>query len=94
MNSEELWQAVLAQLQLSLSPASFTTWFKNTKISSLEKNTAIISVPNSFVKEWLEQKYTKTILKILHSLNEDIKEIRYEIKSVKKEEKSRETLLF
>jgi len=87
MNSEELWQAVLAQLQLSLSPASFTTWFKNTKISSLEKNTAIISVPNSFVKEWLEQKYTKTILKILHSLNEDIKEIRYEIKSVKKEEK-------
>jgi chromosomal replication initiator protein DnaA len=87
MNSEELWQAVLAQLQLSLSPASFTTWFKNTKISSLEKNTAIISVPNSFVKEWLEQKYTKTILKILHSLDEDIKEIRYEIKSVKKEEK-------
>ena len=32
MNKEELWQAVLAQIQLSTSRANFATWFHNTKI--------------------------------------------------------------
>jgi len=27
MTNEELWQAVLAQVQLTTSPANFTTWF-------------------------------------------------------------------
>lgn len=90
MTKEELWQAVLAQVQLTLSPASFATWFKDTKILNLEGGCATISVPNSFVKEWLEQKYHKTILKILRELNGEIKEIKYEVgKTSEKEEKSR-----
>ena len=80
MNYQELWQTVLAQLQFSLSPANFTTWFKNTSISSFENGTLVISVPNSFVKEWLEQKYAKTILKIVHQIEERVKEIKFEIK--------------
>jgi len=79
MKEKELWQTVLAQIQLTLSPASFATWFKDTEIISIENGQVLISVPNSFVKEWLEQKYHKTIYKILHSLNENVKEIRYEI---------------
>jgi len=79
MKEKELWQAVLAQIQLTLSPASFATWFKDTEIVSFENGKVLISVPNSFVKEWLEQKYRKTIYKILQSLNENIKEIEFEI---------------
>ncbi len=78
MTEEELWRAVLAQIQLTISPANFATWFKDTAITSLKDGVASISVPNSFVKEWLEQKYHKTIFKILHSLNEEIKEVKYE----------------
>jgi chromosomal replication initiator protein len=78
MINEELWQAVLAQIQLNISPANFATWFKNTKITSQKNGVVFISVPNSFVKEWLEQKYNKIIFKILYSLNKDIKEVRYE----------------
>src|SRR3989339_284892 len=36
MNNEQLWQAVLGEIELSLSRANFTTWFKNTFISSFE----------------------------------------------------------
>ncbi|MDO8663328.1 MAG: DnaA N-terminal domain-containing protein, partial [Candidatus Wildermuthbacteria bacterium] len=91
MTTEELWQAVLAQVQLTTSPANFTTWFKGTDILSLKDGEAIVSTPNSFAKEWLEQKYNKQILKILHSLDEEVKEIKYltqksEIKSPKKPE--------
>lgn len=79
MNHEDLWQSVLAQVQLNISPANFSTWFKNTRITGKENEMVIISVPNSFTKEWLEQKYNKLIFKILHSLDEQIKGVRYEI---------------
>jgi chromosomal replication initiator protein len=79
MEKEEIWQSVLAQIQLMTSPANFATWFQNTKISSLENGRVIISVPNSFVKEWLQQKYTKTILKILKNLMPEVKELSYQI---------------
>ena len=79
MTNEEIWQAVLAQIQLNISPANFATWFKNTGILSLKEGKVIISVPNSFAKEWLEQKYNRNILKIFHGLNEEIKEVQYTI---------------
>ena len=79
MSNEELWQTVLAQVQLNISPANFATWFKNTEITSQKEGQVIVSAPNSFVKEWLENKYGKNILKILHSLDERIKEVSFEI---------------
>lgn len=78
MNQEELWQAVLAQIQLQISSANFATWFKNTQIASQKEGLVFISVPNSFAKEWLEQKYNKTIFKILHNLDKRIKGVKYE----------------
>jgi len=79
MSNEELWQAVLAQIQLNTSPANFATWFKNTEISSQKEGQVVISTPNSFVKEWLKNKYGKSIFKILHSLDEKIKEVNFDI---------------
>lgn len=90
MNLEELWQAVLAQIQLNISPAHFATWFRNTSICSFKDGVALVSVPNSFAKEWFENKYHKLIFKILHNLNEEIKEVKYivgqPIKKIKKRE--------
>ncbi len=89
MTNEELWQTVLAQIQLNISQANFATWFKNTEIVSQKDNKIIVSVPNSFVREWLENKYNKPIFKIIHNLNREIKEIGYavgktEVKTMKK----------
>lgn len=77
MTNEELWQAVLAQMQLNISPANFSTWFKNTKIISQKNGVVFVGVANSFVKEWLENKYCKAIFKILHNLDKEIKEVKY-----------------
>lgn len=79
MDCEKLWQSFLAQIQLSISQANFFTWFKETKILSFENGKVLVAVPNSFVKEWLSQKYHNLILKILRSLEPSIKSIDYQV---------------
>ncbi len=89
MTKEELWQAVLAQIQFNISTANFTTWLKNTKILTKKQEKIIVSVPNNFSKEWLENKYNKIILKILQNLDKEIKEIKYDVvKTVQKTNKT------
>jgi chromosomal replication initiator protein len=82
MTKEELWQAVLSEIQLNISQANFSTWFKNTSILSKEKGSLVVAVPNNFSKEWLEKKYNKLILKGLLDMNEKVKNIEYRIINV------------
>jgi len=77
MNKEDLWQATLAQLQFHISPANFATWLKNTYILTQKDGQLVISVPNNFSKEWLENKYHKVIFRILRDLDGGTKEIKY-----------------
>jgi len=83
MTNEELWQSVLAQIQFSVSRANFATWFRNTKIISKKEGCVVVSVENSFSKEWLSNKYSNLILKILRSLDEDIKSLEFTIEPKK-----------
>ncbi|MDD4467151.1 MAG: chromosomal replication initiator protein DnaA [Candidatus Pacebacteria bacterium] len=92
MNKEDLWQAVLAQIQFNVSQANFSTWFKNTEISKKDGGKIIVSVSNSFVKEWLENKYNKLLMKTFHSIDSGIKEVEYIVgKTEIKKEKRKET---
>ncbi|MBI2551383.1 chromosomal replication initiator protein DnaA [Candidatus Uhrbacteria bacterium] len=70
MNTHELWQSVLGELELSLTKANFTTWFKNTFIVSITSTEAQIGVPNVFTKAWLEKKYLKNILQSLQNITD------------------------
>lgn len=76
MTNEELWKAVLGQMELSISKANFITWFRNTSILSRENGVVTISVPNGFAKEWLENKYNLSLIQALKHLAEETKEIR------------------
>jgi len=61
MDNMSLWNAVLGELEVSLSKANFTTWLKNTCLISREENMLVVGVPNVFTKEWLEKKYNSLI---------------------------------
>lgn len=76
MTNEELWKAVLGQIELSLSKANFITWFKNTSLLEVNQGKVVIGVPNGFAKEWLENKYNSHILKALRSLDPSIQNMR------------------
>ena len=65
MSNHEIWQAVLAELELSISKPNFVTWFKNTDIMSYQDNCVVLCVPNAFNRAWLEKKYHPMIVKSL-----------------------------
>jgi chromosomal replication initiator protein len=75
MTNEEIWQAALGEIELSISKANFITWFKNTSIFSIEDGRVVLSVPNGFAKEWLENKYNIHILRALRNIQPEIKSI-------------------
>lgn len=82
--NQQLWQAVLGELELTLSKASFTTWLKNTFIIENEAGRIIVGVPNTFSQAWLREKYHQQIYKLLQSKTEErIKEITYQVKTVR-----------
>ncbi len=84
MNNDQLWQAVLGEIELNLSKANFTTWFKNTFVSSFEDDKVVICVPNTFTKAWLEKKYHREISKALENVSsKKIKEIFYKVETRK-----------
>jgi chromosomal replication initiator protein len=89
MDKEKTWQAILGELELSISKASFTTWFKNTHIIDIEGDSALIAVPNGFTKRWLENKYNQKILEALNNVlgNKDIKKLIFKISQDTKTEK-------
>ncbi|MFH1089713.1 MAG: chromosomal replication initiator protein DnaA [Candidatus Uhrbacteria bacterium] len=83
MNTNELWQAVLGELELKLSKANFTTWFKQTFIATFGETEVVIGVPNTFTKTWLEKKYHKEIHNLLQNFanNNRIKNIVYRVET-------------
>ena len=89
MNNQELWKAALAEIQLNISKANFLTWFKDTFIIDKQGDTVIIGVPSNFAKEWLSNKYHKTILQALNHLDSSINKVTYEISASSNQEKNK-----
>jgi chromosomal replication initiator protein len=87
MDIYKVWQATLGELELTLSKANFTTWFKHTYIASLENDKVIVCVPNTFTKAWLEKKYHQAIIKSLRNITgSPIREIIYKVEVRPQEE--------
>ena len=82
MNTHELWQATLGELELKLSKAHFTTWFRNTFITDFGQEKVIVGVPNTFTKAWLEKKYHRDILESLRNITEqNIRQLEYRVET-------------
>ncbi len=87
---EDLWQAVLGEIELTVSRGSFVTWFKNTRLLRHKDNVVVIGVPNVFIKQQLERKYNDLVLQTLAKNNIIPERVDYKIHSgisqVKKDE--------
>lgn len=80
MDTKELWNNVLLEIESSVSKANFATWFKETRISGFENGIIYLSVPNTFVQEWLMKKFHQLVLKLLRQSSESIHTLEYVIK--------------
>jgi chromosomal replication initiator protein len=77
MDTKNLWNKCLSEIELSVSKANFTTWFKNTSIIKEEEGVVYVGVPNEFVKDWLYNKFHKLVLKTLIGHEDNIRSIEY-----------------
>ncbi|HEY5520953.1 MAG TPA: chromosomal replication initiator protein DnaA [Candidatus Limnocylindrales bacterium] len=65
MDAKQVWRAALGELQVSLSPANFETWLKETALVAVDDNRFRVAVPNGFAKDWLETRYRPLISQTL-----------------------------
>jgi len=82
MNTKQLWNNCLAEIEAGISKANFSTWFKNTSIIKEETGIIYIGVPNEFVRDWLMNKYHKLITKTIADAYENMRAVEYTITKI------------
>lgn len=79
MDTRGMWQAVLGELEISVTRANFNTWFKHTQLVSNEDGHVIIGVPNVMTKTWLEKKFHADITATIAKTHPEVKKIEYKV---------------
>ena len=79
LDTRKVWENALVDIELSVSHANFSTWFKGTHIVKIEEGTVFIGVPSQFYRDWLADKHHKTILRALRGVVPDVRGIEYVI---------------
>jgi len=65
MDAKQVWRATLGELQVSLSPANYETWLKDTALVEVDGDRFRVAAPNGFAKDWLENRYRSLIAQTL-----------------------------
>jgi chromosomal replication initiator protein len=58
-NIHDLWEQALAEIEKKVSKPSFETWLKATKANDIQNDMIIITAPNEFARDWLEDHYAE-----------------------------------
>lgn len=68
MQSEQIWQAVLGQLQMEMPRATFETWMRDTTLILQEDDAYVVGAPNAYAKDWLENRMTSPVKRTLSQI--------------------------
>ncbi|MFO1442294.1 chromosomal replication initiator protein DnaA [Bacillus sp. Bva_UNVM-123] len=85
-NISDLWNNVLASIEKKISKPSYETWLKSTKAHSLQGDMLIITAPNEFARDWLEQRYSPLISGTLYEITGEELAIKFIIPQNKSED--------
>lgn len=87
---QALWQSVLGEIELSVSRATYMTWFKNTELLTNSEHEIVIAVPNIFAKRQFEVKFNDQVRDILKKNGVATSRISYTVKTSNKKVITRE----
>ena len=76
---KQLWDDALVKIELTITPANFKTWFRDTYILTLEDGTVTLAVPSVFVRDWIQDKFQSMILKTLREILPHVRSIEYAV---------------
>ncbi len=77
LTTKELWENTLVELELTISPPNFNTWFRDTHIVRMEDSVVYLGVPSQFSRDWLSRKFHKDILRSLRGFSDSIRSVEY-----------------
>jgi chromosomal replication initiator protein len=71
MNSSNIWDEILARIQVKVNRHSFYTWFKPTAFIGDAGGTLTVRVPNSLFKDWITKHYSGVIAEALKEVQRE-----------------------
>jgi chromosomal replication initiator protein len=77
LDTKQLWENTLTNIELSISPASFKMWFGETHIVRIEDGVVFVGVPNQLTKEWVSERFGKLVLKTIRGFIDTIRGVEY-----------------
>jgi chromosomal replication initiator protein len=83
--TDHVWQAVLGEIELSVSHGNFVTWFRSTQLLEHSDEVAVIGVANVFIRQTLGKKYNDLIIQLLQKNGLHPKRIEYKVVSLPKQ---------
>lgn len=81
MHEERLWQAVLGDIEITLSKGNYLTWFKNTRLIECVDGSVVVGVGNIFIKNHLQTKYAPLITEALQKNGVEVINISFKIQN-------------
>lgn len=78
---QTLWKSVLGEIEVSVSHATFMTWYKNTELVEQSDDTLTIAVPNIFAKRQFEVKFDPKIRSVLEKNGMTPRAVKYVVKT-------------
>lgn len=84
VNSTNLWDDSLKEIENSISSANFNTWFKETFLIKIDDGVVYVGVPNAFIKDWIAKKFYTTVLKTLRDKESGVRSIDFVIAKIDK----------
>jgi chromosomal replication initiator protein len=77
VKAEQAWQAAQGQLQMEMPKAAFDTWVRDAKLVSYEDGAFIIGVPNAYTRDWLDDRLSSTVMRLLTGIMNRTVEVRF-----------------
>jgi len=65
MKPEQAWRSVLGEIEVTAGRNSYMAWLKNARLLTYEDGQFVISLPNGYAKEWVEQRKLSELKRML-----------------------------
>lgn len=79
MDTNGVWQAILGELEVTLSSGNYITWFKSSRLMKLENGQVTIGVVNVFAKQQFEKRFHTIVTEMLTKHGVEYTAVEYKI---------------
>ncbi len=80
MDARAVWQKVMGELQLQLNASTYYTWLHDTWIEAYEDGDFIVGTPNTYARDWLENRLRTLVRKTLKSIVGRTVDVRFVVR--------------